>query len=413
MFGKAQSKKKFFIIDDDEEFLRQVQHLVEIAGHEAITTTSSITALDKIINVQPDVVLSKLRMPQLDGFELYLDVRKKRVLDKVAFIILTSKQYEYDYKYAKKLGVDGYIIKPIQPETFVDTVLEVIADKVSVQFWGVRGTLPVPGPHTTRYGGNTNCVTLSIGRKSFFIFDAGSGLKALSDHLLASKRLPIAAQLFISHPHWDHINGLPFFVPFYLKGNEFEIYGPKHPEISLENIIFDQMESIYFPVTTKEFGAKIKYHTLDEEEFQIGHIQVQSIHLVHPGRCLGYKIEYKDKIFCYITDNEIYLENSPYYNKFDFEKLKRLVTNANILVIDSTYSDEQYAQKIHWGHSSIGRVIDLADQAQVKLVCLYHHDVDQKDNDIDAKLDQARSLLAARQSQTQCIAPHEGEEIVL
>lgn len=407
----SSDKKRFLVIDDDQEDIDLIQKLLEASGHEVMTSLSSVTAVQKISALKPDAVICKLRMPKIDGFELYKLVRENNI--DVHFIITTSKQYEYDYKHAQKIGVDGYVIKPIDPKTFVNTVLEVLADKVVVQFWGIRGTLPVPGHKTKRYGGNTNCVTLSIGRKSFFIFDAGTGLKALSDHLMKKKPSAIVANLFISHPHWDHINGLPFFVPFYIKGNEFDLYGPKHPDFSLEKIIFSQMESVHFPVTTKEFGAKIRYHTLDEEEFQIGNIQVGAMHLVHPGRCLGYKIAYKNKIFCYITDNEIYLEDSPYYNKFDFQKLKRFVSGANLLVIDTTYTDEQYRSKINWGHSCLSRVLELADQAEVKLVSLYHHDVDQTDKDIDIKLEMARSWLKARQSKTLCFAPHEGEEITL
>jgi phosphoribosyl 1,2-cyclic phosphodiesterase len=288
-----------------------------------------------------------------------------------------------------------------------------ISDKMQVQVWGVRGTLPVPGKLTTKYGGNTNCYSLKIGRKHFFIFDAGSGFKALSNYIIKHFKWPLKAKIFITHPHWDHINGFPYFVPFYIKNNEFKIYGTNHPGVSLERTLCTQMDSIYFPVTFQEFSAHLTYHPITEETFWLDDVCIQSMYLVHPGRCVGYKVEYNKKTFCYATDNELYPQDSPYYNKFNYDKIVNFVSNVDFLVTDATYDDEEYLKKQNWGHSSVSRVVELAHDANVKTLCLHHHDPDQSDADIDLKLQHARHLLKLLRSKTRCIAPREGDSYLI
>lgn len=297
--------------------------------------------------------------------------------------------------------------------TFVNEQLEVTASEMTVQFWGVRGTLPVPGEKSLRYGGNTNCVTLTIAKKHFFIFDAGTGIKELSNSIVKQARFPLIAKIFISHPHYDHINGLPFFVPLFMKENEFEIFGTNQGERNIESLISAQMDGIYLPFTIKEFAAKVRFHNLAEEDFFIENIHIQTLFLNHPGQCLGYRVAYAAKVFCYITDNELYLENAPQFSQTGEDRLIHFIKDCDVLVIDATYTDEEYMQKVGWGHSAISRVVDLADKAKVKLLCLFHHDPEQDDKDIDAKLKQARELLKKRRSVTRCIAPSEGELLEL
>jgi len=281
------------------------------------------------------------------------------------------------------------------------------------QFWGIRGALPVPGKKTIRYGGNTNCVTLTIGKKNFFIFDAGTGIKELSNHLIKQRKIPLSAKIFITHPHYDHINGIPFFSPLYLAGNEFELFGTEHSGNNIGNLISKQMDTIYFPITIEEFKAKLTFRDIGEEDFYIDDIHIQTILLNHPGKCLGYRVQYKNKSFCYITDNELHLKTSPQYNQETVDRLIHFISNTDILVIDSTYTDIEYLKKIGWGHSCVSQVVDIADKAKVKLLCLYHHDPSQYDKDIDLKLKKARSLLKSRHSKTRCIAPNEGKKIIV
>lgn len=290
---------------------------------------------------------------------------------------------------------------------------EIADDAMVIQFWGTRGTLPVPGEKSIRYGGNTNCVTLRFA-KQFFIFDAGTGIKELSDYLVNEKLLPLSAKIFISHPHYDHINGIPFFIPFYMEGNEFEIFGTSHGDKSIEKLIDGQMDNIYFPTTIKAFGAKLSFHNIKEETLKLGELEVRTIFLNHPGQCLGFRVQHKDKAFCYITDNELYLPDCKLYQQAAVDQLIDFIHGADLVVIDSTYgSIEEYASKKTWGHSCVERVIDVTDKAKVKTVCLFHHDPNQTDDDIDNKLKLANTLLKEKHSETRCIAAHEGEKILI
>lgn len=401
------------VVDDDQSTAESSKALLEKAGNKVTVFTSSKEALNQITTLAPDCVISDLMMPELDGLEFYLSIRKLPLAKQPVFVILTSKVFEFDRRRAFEMGVDGYLNKPARPETFVSDLLEIINKEMIVEFWGVRGTLPVPGESTVKYGGNTNCVTLSLSRKHYFIFDAGTGIKPLSTHLIKQKRFPLSAKIFISHPHYDHINGIPFFVPLYMKGNEFEFLGSPSGDLSVENIISGQMDSIYFPITLKEFSAKISFRDLGEETFNIDDVKIQTILLNHPGKCLGYRVEYDNKVFCYVTDHEFYLENLPYYNQFDVDRIIQFINKADVLVIDATYTDAEYPAKIGWGHSSLSRVVEIADQAKVKLLCLYHHDPDQTDKDIDHKVLEAKEILESRHSITRCIAPKEGEKIFI
>lgn len=403
----------FLIVDDDKATAEANAEIIKKAGHTVTVMTSAKEAVEQLPTLAPDCIISDLKMPDFDGIHFFQKVRQIQMEKQPPFIILTSKVFEFDRRHAFEMGVDGYLTKPPHPETFVSDLLEIINKEVSIQFWGVRGTLPVPGEHSLHYGGNTNCVTLSLAKQHFFIFDAGTGIKNLSNHLLKEKKFPLSAKIFITHPHYDHINGIPFFVPLYMKGNEFEFLGPPYEELSIEKIISAQMDSVYFPITLKEFAAKISFRDLTEETINIDEVKIQTILLNHPGRCLGYRVQYHDVVFCYITDNELYLENLPYYNQFDEDGLIQFIKDADVVVIDSTYTDAEYVMKIGWGHSCVSRVVDIADKAKVKLLCLYHHDPDQFDKDIELKLRDAIKILESRHSITRCIAPREGEKISL
>jgi phosphoribosyl 1,2-cyclic phosphodiesterase/ActR/RegA family two-component response regulator len=403
----------FLFVDDDKNMADTHAAILEKAGYKTTVMTSAKDALSQLAALSPDCIISDLMMPEMDGLDLYQHVRKLKLEKQPAFIIFTSKVFEFDRRRAFEIGVDGYLTKPARVETFVSDILEIINRDMIVQFWGVRGTLPMSGEDTVKYGGNTNCVTLSLGKKHFFIFDAGTGIKKLSTYFLKQKQFPLSAKIFISHPHYDHINGIPFFVPLYMKGNEFEFYGAPYGDLNIEKILSGQMDSVYFPITVKEFAAKVSYHDLNEESFNIDEVKIQSMQLNHPGRCLGYRVEYNKKIFCYITDHELYLENLPYFNQFDVDRLINFIKDADMVIMDSTYTDAEYAMKIGWGHSCVSRVVDVADKAKVKLLCLFHHDPDQLDKDIDYKLREATAILESRHSTTRCIAPNDGLKITI
>ena len=405
-------KYSIFIVDDDPEILEFMADLLKKAGHDVSTCSDSTKAKTKIVAKKPDCILCDLMMPGLDGVELSKLLRKEKSLDGTKLVFVSSKAYNFDRKRAFDNGIDGFITKPINEKKFARNVERYIEDKMDVCFWGVRGTLPVPGIDSVRYGGNTSCVTIEFTRGDLLIFDAGTGIKSLSNWLMGLGRKKIEAKLFLSHPHWDHINALPFFTPLYIQGNIFEIFGPRNGDISVHQLISAQMDGVYFPITIQEFASSVTFRDLHEETLDLNGITVKTMLLHHPGQCLGYRIEYKGRSVCYITDNEMFLEtDEEHYDPFYVKRLVRFIENADLLITDTTYTDEEYVSKIGWGHSSTSQVVELAARANVKNLYLFHHDPDQKDDDIDAKLAFARAKLKERGSEVICEAPTEKTHI--
>ena len=406
-------KRTYFIVDDDRVFIKL---LTKYLASDLLTIGSSTTsagALQEIRRLKPKCLILDIMMPGIDGLELCRRVRAEPGLNDTKIVVVSGKIYEIDRKRALDMGADGYIAKPVAPDKIAEQIRRIVEDRVELTFWGIRGTLPVPGQETIRYGGNTSCVSLEFPKGGLFIFDAGTGIKSLSDHLQSQNRSQIEAKIFISHPHWDHINALPFFTPLYKQGNEFEIMGPAHGDISIRELISGQMDGVYFPIEIKEFGATVSFQNLKEGHFSIDGIKVQTILLNHPGHCLGYRIDYKERSICYITDNELFPKSSRFYNSDFINKLTAFIRNTDALIADCTYAEEEYVQKIRWGHSSATEVTHLAHRAGVGTLYMFHHDPGQTDTAIDAKNHQARALLKELKSSTVCIAPIERQHFMV
>jgi phosphoribosyl 1,2-cyclic phosphodiesterase len=406
-------KLTFFIVDDDRIHIKLLSKLLEKESHIVSHNTTSTKALTQISEQVPDCVILDMMMPELDGLEMIKRLRAEPSLDATKIVVVSGKSYEFDRKRAFAFGADGYITKPIDTTKIADQLQQIIQDRIKLTFWGVHGTLPVPGKQTIKYGGNTSCVSLEFSKGNFFIFDAGTGIKALSDHLVAENQPLVGAKIFISHPHWDHINAIPFFTPLYMQGNEIEICGPSHGDTSMRELISGQMDGVYFPINIKDFSATVTFRDLKEEEYDINGIKIKTMLLNHPGHCLGYRVEYKARSICYVTDNELYPKSNRFHNEYYLNQLVEFVAGADVLITDCTYTDEEYELKIGWGHSAISEVVDLVDRAQVKTLYLFHHDPSQTDADIDAKLETARAMLKERKSSTQCEAPREKQTIKL
>ncbi len=179
-------KKTFFAVDDDTLFLELLATLLKKAGHKVTTFASGVEVLGEVIEKKPDCVLIDIFMPEIDGLELCRAIRAHDDLAATKIIIISAKNYEFDKKRAAEFGADGYIVKPFDPDKIADQIEDIITDSLTLTFWGVRGTLPVPGEKTIRYGGNTPCISLNFQNGDWFIFDCGSGIKELSNHLMAS-----------------------------------------------------------------------------------------------------------------------------------------------------------------------------------------------------------------------------------
>lgn len=255
-----------------------------------------------------------------------------------------------------------------------------------VRFWGVRGSLPSPGPETKKYGGNTSCVEVRCGKK-IIIIDLGSGARPMG-HALA-KEAPLEAMVCISHYHWDHICGMPFCGPFYDPRNRFEIFGEGRRDKGLRSILGGQMKYPYFPVGLEVFQAKIQYRTIAAcERIQRGDVLIRTAPLNHPQSCVAYRIDYKKKAVVYCSDNE-HQEEMP-------DKLAALVEGCDLLIYDAAYTDDEYTgrtgagSKVGWGHSTWDEAIRLAQSLHVKKLFIFHHDPLHTDRTIDRLLKECR-----------------------
>ena len=405
---------RFFLVDDDPDILAILQRVLQGAGHSVETAASSIEAAKRIPLARPDCVVTDVMMPEMDGFELTRELRRRPELADMKIIVLSAKTYEFERRRAKELGADGYLSKPFERDSLLPSIMEIVSSRVVLAYWGVHGTLPTPGPAYHRSGGNTPCVSVEVGGEPLTIFDAGSGIKRLSDHVMATHGTErFSARIFISHTHWDHINTVPFFAPIYMRGNEIQFYGPYQGDLTIERAISAQMESVYFPVTTREFGAHVVFRDLREEALDFGALKIETMLLSHPGYCLGYRLTARGSTICYITDNELYLPSDKRHNSRYFEQLVRFVQGADVLVTDTTYRDQEYLSKVDWGHSCVSQVAHLAARAEVKRLHLFHHDIDQTDTVIDLKLKEAREAVARMGGTAEVEAPAEGSTLVL
>lgn len=265
-------------------------------------------------------------------------------------------------------------------------------------FWGVRGSIPSPGPSTVEFGGNTSCISIKYNER-YIILDAGSGIRIFGNNLMKQNKISgNKIDLFISHTHWDHIQGLPFFATAFIKGNNIRIFGPKLFGSSFEKIVSNQMEHSYFPIRLKSLSADIKFCELGIGRYEnlIEDITVETILNNHPIIDMGYKFIFPDnKTISYISDFEYYSDF--YYattrksTKSTLEKVGRkvmsdlraefirFIENSDILVIDSVYTKEEYPKKIGWGHSVCEDIFDAAIKAKIKKLCFFHHEPNSSD----------------------------------
>ncbi len=290
---------------------------------------------------------------------------------------------------------------------------------MKVKFWGTRGSIASPGKTTVKYGGNTSCVELRVNNQ-IMIFDAGTGLRDLGMQLMKEfKSQQASINLFISHTHWDHIQGFPFFIPAYSKNFQINIYGPPARDKTLKDLMKFQMDSEYFPVPLGDLQAQIIMQEI-REPLWISDIQIIPFYVNHPAMTYAYRINYKDKSFVYASDNEPYkytlhaARKDELASQFGAElddKFIEFLKDSDFLVCEAQYTVEEYRTKVGWGHSPIESVVEFAIKANAKQLALFHHDPTHDDKTIDAMVEHSKKLLKTQKSNIQCFGAVEGMEI--
>jgi len=281
-----------------------------------------------------------------------------------------------------------------------------------VRFWGTRGSIPSPGPSTVRYGGNTPCVEVRTDTDWLVILDAGTGIRELGRSLMAGANGDrIAADIFLTHAHWDHIQGIPFFAPIFQPGNHFTIWGSKTLETSIDRVIRDQMSPVVFPVTFEQLDATIDFGEIAEEGRVGNGYRVTTFGVRHPGGALGYRFASangKGGSLVYISDNELN-PSAPYATRGDWaEALIGFVRGATVLVHDATYTTDEYDKHRGWGHSTYEDAVTLALDAGVERLVLFHHRPERTDDEVDRCVAACRALVQRRGGTLEVIAAAEG-----
>lgn len=293
-----------------------------------------------------------------------------------------------------------------------------------VRFWGTRGSIPTPGKDTVRYGGNTPCVEVRLSHDELVIFDAGTGIRNLGDSLMA-RGASVKAHLAISHPHWDHIQGFPFFKPAFISGNELTIVGAQPRGMTLRKMIADLMNKVYFPIKLSELKAKINFLPVKEGSLSLSGATLSTCYVNHPAMALGYRLEAGGRSLVYISDNEPFdrelarsmknvdrvvvnrymrSKGNPNQCVFDFAR------GANVLIHDATYTPEEYVNHVGWGHSHYLFTLEVAAKAGVKKLVLFHHDQTHSDDKIDEILSKCKKEIRSRGYRFECVAAAEGME---
>ena len=413
------------IIDNDEGLLELLTFIFGREGFTVLSARQGTAGIDLARMHRPRIVICDVIMDDMHGFEVLRRLRADPELSRTVVVMISAKSYKPDIDRAREMGADDYLVKPFDPDELVRRVHRLRADRatprLTATFWGTRGSIAAPGPATTLYGGNTSCVELRSG-PDILVLDAGTGIRELGLALATEFRArPPTIHLFVSHTHWDHIQGFPFFVPAYTPGTTLHIYGSSGRGRTLEGVLRGQMETDYFPVSLGDLVSSINVHEYAGEPFRIGEATVSATYLNHPGMTLGYRIERAGKSIVYATDHEPYratleagsrrAEEGKHYGRTLDDAFVEFVHGADLYIGEAQYTDEEYPAKVGWGHSSLSATVEVALQARVRALALFHHDPMHSDDIVTGMEVLAKELIAERGASIWCFAAREGQTV--
>jgi phosphoribosyl 1,2-cyclic phosphodiesterase len=285
------------------------------------------------------------------------------------------------------------------------------------RFWGVRGSIPSPGPRTARYGGNTTCIEVRTDDDTLIILDAGTGLFPLAQHLLA--RPPVHANIFITHSHWDHIHGLPFFTPLFVKGSRVRLHGARDLETGhgIEHVMGVQLQNSYFPVGETAMAATIDYRTLDiDVPIEVGDALVSNVLMNHPVTNLGYRIECNGKSVFFTGDHEPWHNPhaAPHAGLIERERrMDTVMAGVDALIVDCSYTRDEYPSKQGWGHGTFDGAFEMALRVGARALYCTHHEPTRSDDELEAAFADVMARYADRLGDLQVLLAYEGLEVDL
>lgn len=286
-----------------------------------------------------------------------------------------------------------------------------------LRLWGTRGSCPSPGPGTVTYGGNTTCVEVRGDDGHLVILDAGTGIRELGRALVnGAEGRPISGDVFFSHAHWDHIQGLPFFTPAFQAGNHFRLFGSPTLLKGLEVVLRQQMSPVVFPIGFDDLHARMEFRELTGHRLSENGIEVNAISVRHPGGALGFRLSPSgapDRSVVFIPDNEMDRFGDQAPGAPTRDELVRFARGSRVLIHDAMYTGAEYMDHRGWGHSSYRDAVDFAIASEVRTLVLFHHDPDRTDAALVEQLALCRAMVAERNGRVEVIAAAEGMEITI
>lgn len=423
--ASAGTRHRILVAEDTEVVSHLMIRLLEDAGYEVALARDGQECLERVAAFQPELLILDLMMPKVHGMEVLRRLRAEDATAELGVVVCTAKAFKTEHVAAAELGAFAFLPKPHGQGQLLDVVkawfagspppaeLSVMTagsegepyrpgmetQRGRVALWGTRGSIPTPGAAFMRHGGNTSCMQVEHG-DDLLIFDAGSGIRELGLELMNGP--PRRIHLFITHTHWDHIQGFPFFTPVYTPGFEVVVYGAEGFGKSLEAVFRGQLDQDYFPVQMEDMNAAIQFRHLTPEPVRIGGVTVTWEYAQHPGATVGYRVDVAGTSVSWFPDDEflhgyvgapedITLDDprlAPYRRVIDF------LSGVDILVHEAQYTNDEYPGKVGWGHSSVSNACLLAKLAGVKRWIVTHHDPMHDDRFLEGKLNLTRQQLA-------------------
>ena len=408
--------KKILLADADKALIERLLAAPQHAEYEIETAATGEEALRKVEDFAPDLVYIDLLIPKMHGIEVIHKIRAHSKGKELGIILSSTSSMIQNFHLALREGINFYLRKPFEPTFLFELFSRYFAGELSpdpfkpeemipeeieapyepdkenpfsyIHFWGTRGSNPVSGPEYIRFGGNTACLEIRDG-DDLVIIDGGTGIRPFGDTLLTGEKKTI--HIFLSHTHWDHVIGLPFFAPLYDPDMHLVIWSPVGFEKSTKELFTEMLAYSYFPVRLEDMKAKLTFKDLrDGHPVSIGGITIDSTYAFHPGATLCFKFGVQGKTYGYATDNEMFLGHHGNPNDVDPESLmikahERIIDfyrGCDVLVHEAQYTPLEYQRRVGWGHTSITNAVLLCKLAEIKHWIVTHHDPKHTDEDL-------------------------------